>query len=122
MGYYSDVKLITTKKGWERIKREVKQASPDDWENVVGSEFTIPIVNGKYILLEHHSIKWYSDNRVEAIMRELKRFDAEHIPYQFMRVGEHWDDTEYLWERDWKSDKYDDMPRLEILREIEVEY
>lgn len=123
MGYYSDVKLITTEEGWRRIQHKVHRVSPDYAQDYVGEEFTVPLVEGKYILLEHHSIKWYDEfPEVEAIMGQLKQFDAEHIPYQFMRVGEHWDDNEYLWERDLESDEYDDMPYLELNRDIEVEY
>lgn len=123
MGYRSDVKLITTKAGWERIQREVRQAAPDNWEYVVGSEHATPLLGGKYVLVEHESIKWY-DNfpEVSAFMRELKRFDAEHIPYSFMRIGEDWGDNQYLYERDWESDKYDDIPHLSLHCEIEVEY
>lgn len=124
MGYYSDVKLITTKEGWERIQREVKQAAPDGWTYTAGDEDATPIMGGKYVLVEHEDIKWYEDQfpEVEAFMRELKRFDAEHIPYEFMRVGEDWGDNEYYCERDWKSNKYDDMPSLGLRREIEVGY
>lgn len=124
MGYYSNVKLITTKEGWQRIQQTVKQAAPDCWTYTANDECTVPVCDGKYVLVEHEDIKWYENQfpEVDAFMRELKRFDAEHIPYQFMRVGEDWSDNELLYECDWKSDKYDDMPHLELKREIEVEY
>lgn len=124
MGYYSNVKLITTKEGWQRIQQAVKQATPDDWRYTANDECTVPVCDGKYVLVEHEDIKWYENQfpEVDAFMRELKRFDAEHIPYQFMRIGEDESDNEYRFEWDWKSDKYDDMPRLILKREIEVEY
>lgn len=124
MGYYSDVKLITTKEGWKRIQREVKQAAPDGWTYTAGDEAATPIMDGKYVLVEHEDIKWYETQfpEVDAFARELKRFDVEHIPYEFMRVGEDWTDTEYYYERDGNNGKYNDMPHLSLSREIEVEY
>lgn len=124
MGYRSDVKLITTKEGWKRIRQAVTQTDDGGWSHWSGNESTVPICNGKYVLTEWCDVKWYErhDDVVDAIMRELKRFDAEHIPYQYLRIGEDWDDNEYLWERDWKSKDYDDMPYLALERTIEVEY
>lgn len=124
MGYRSDVKLITTKKGWKRIQQSVKQVAPDSWEYVAGDEHMVPIMEGEYVLVEHDGVKWYENDfpEVYAFMLELKRFNAEHIPYQFMRTGEDWEDNEYLFSCDWGSDEYDDMPMLMLKREIEVEY
>lgn len=122
MGYRSDVKIITTKEGWARINEEVRKVS--EGEDRLVSDVATLICDGKYVLAEWDDVKWYEtyDSGVDAIMRELKRFDAEHIPYQYLRIGEDWDDMECLYERDWKSDKYDDMPDLVLVRKIEVEY
>lgn len=123
MGYYSDVKFITTKSGWERIKATVKKEAPDTWEWKVGDEYATPICNGKHILLELNEVKWYDESDAEAsFLRELNRFEAEHIPYRFMRIGEEYDDVEKRYEYDWTGGSDDDMPSLTLKREIEVEY
>lgn len=123
MSYRSDVKLITTREGWERIRKEVRKLGVDEKYSLV-SGVGEPICAGKYVLAEWDSVKWYEgrDEEVDAIMRELRKFDVEHIPYQYLRVGEDWGDNDYFYERDWKSKDYDDMPDLVLERTIELRY
>lgn len=123
MGYLSDVKLITTKEGWERIKKEISRVGAEEEYSLI-SGVGDPICDGKYVLAEWDDVKWYEghNEEVDAIMRELGRFDAEHIPYQYLRVGEDWEDYERLSEECYDNPEYDDMPYLTLKREIEVEY
>lgn len=123
MGYRSDVKLITTKEGWERIKKEVSRVGVDEKYSLI-SDVGDSICGGKYVLAEWDDVKWYEgrDEEVDAIMRGLRWFDTEHIPYQYLRIGEDWEDYERLSEECYDNSDYKDMPYLTLRREIEVEY
>lgn len=126
MGYRSDVKLIITKQGWEEIDRAVKKAAgikKGDEANeywLTSPECCMDVCEGKYVIGEWESIKWYEglDDEVDAIMRMLERTKE---PYMFMRVGENYEDTQVIDNSSWEK-QYDDMPALELVREINVEY
>lgn len=125
MGYRSDVKCITTKKGFELIDKLVRKASgvtDEDSEYWLTDEFSREeLMQGKYMLLQYEDIKWYSnDTAVCAFEEALERLDARDIPYQFVRVGEDYTDIE--WRENSHYNIPSDMPRLELKREIEVEY
>lgn len=78
-----------------------------------------PLANEKYILAEWYSVMWYEKfDDIKAFMQELKQMDKDDIPFEFMRVGEAYDDVET--DGCWNTD--DDMPHLELTRKIEVEY
>lgn len=120
MGYYSDVAFATTKEGWKRIQTNVKQANPDNYQYIVGDEYTHTTKHG-YIVLLLNGVKWYDDwfPEVDAFMQTLKQFDKEHVPYSFMRLGEDYGDMERLEERDFDKDR--ELPEFYINKEIEVE-
>lgn len=124
MGYRSEVKLITTKEGWSRIKKAVEDATPEGaW--LVDDTNIVPVCDGKYVLGEWSDIKWYDwgDNIIGTFMKELGKLDEVDIPYEFMRVGEDYEDIEYLtYTSDDHYEKYKDMPNLELHRAIDVYY
>lgn len=127
MGYYSNVKFITTNRGWEKMKQAVEKASPDYAQYVIGASHTTSLGNDRYILLELEGIKWYDTwdeqfPEVCAFVRTLDVLDEAGIPYRFMRVGEDDMDVEQRQnEPDYKSE-WADMPDLALSRTIEVEY
>lgn len=122
MGYRSDVKLITTKEGWERLQEVERVSLPPDSAPYTDDENMCLLMN-QYVLLELESVKWNDtfDSQVQAIMATLDSFDQQGIPYQFMRLGEDWEDVEYRFYHSSQS-KHSDMPELGLKREIEVEY
>lgn len=124
MGYRSDVKIITTKEGWEKLKEAEEKAQPEqDWGLYLTDERTSLLCDGKYVLFEIEHVKWYkSDPEVAAIIATLLSFDGIGIPYRYVRVGEDYSDNDcwYSDGDDWQ--KYKDMPGLWVKREIEVEY
>lgn len=123
MSYRSVVKLITTKAGWKRIRKEVSRLGVDERYSLISGVGEL-ICDSKYVLAEWDDIKWYEgrDEEVDAIMRALRQFDVEHIPYQYLRIGEDWEDYERLSEECYDNPDYKDMPYLTLRREIEVEY
>lgn len=121
MGYRSNVKLVTTKEGWDRIVEAAQEADAESWESWLNEKYTRSLVHGKYVLLELDDVKWYDQDfpTPRAVMRMLDQFEHDGTPYRYARVGEGCDDTEFrdgvLWS------EADDMPYLNIVREIVVE-
>lgn len=128
MVYHSNVKLITTKEGRDMIDKAVREAlhiTPADNDTLwylTCKAVWIPLCEGKYLLAEWNDIRWLdSSAEVIALMNELDKLFQVHIPYEFLRVGEDWNDMEHL--TDIPDDhQYDDMPSLTLKREIAVEY
>lgn len=127
MGYRSDVKLITTKEGWEKIDKAARKAAgvtDEDTPYLTDSTCWTLICDGKYVLAEWYDIKWYEgyDDEVDAVMRTLGRLDSLNIPYHFLRVGEEYGDVQVMdGDAGWE-DEHADMPSLYLKQEIEVEY
>lgn len=125
MGYRSDVKLITTKAGWERLENAVSKVRADiEYEYWITSEAkATTICDGKYILAEWDDRKWYECfDDVGAFMKELYDMARDHVAFKFMRVGEDYEDVERLEGEDKDLKDYDAMPSLWLERKIEVEY
>lgn len=130
MGYRSDVKCITTKEGFALIDKLVRKASGITKDNedeeywLTDGHNTQQICEGKYVLMEYEDIKWYEgyDPAVSAFMRGLEKLEDKNVPYRFGRVGEDYTDVDFREAVPYSSDKWNDMPRLEVYRKIEVEY
>lgn len=122
MGYRSDVKLILTDKGMEMLKAKVPEPTEEEPDYMAEPIYdTIKIGNDKYWLLEWEDVKWYDDWEdykvpcaVSSLMGELRKMDE---PFQFMRVGEAYEDVEV--ECCYGEEP---MPYIELKREMEVEY
>lgn len=122
MGYRSDVKLILTNKGMGMLRAKIPQPTEEEPNRMAEPIYeAFKIMDGKYWLIEWGDIKWYdtwSDYKVPcavlALRNELREMDE---PFDFMRIGENWEDIE----PDGVYNKRD-MPTLTLKREIEVEY
>lgn len=109
MGYYSDVRLTTTKKGWERLKEEAG-------DNYL-IEYADELADSKNIIyLGWNDVKWYSEgDDLVKLMRELN--EKEGHPYGFMRIGESEEDVEY----EDIMEEYD-IPRPYMIRKPDDKY
>ena len=107
MGYRSDVRIRTTKKGYEVMKNFVekyikenvsKDAQGLDWNLLNSAEITEA---GNSITLDWENIKWYDGidgyQDVDAIMNSLNELSDKNIDYQYMRIGEENDDIDEKW-------------------------
>lgn len=121
MGYRSDVKLILTNKGMKMLKEKVPQSLTEEraWE--VDPIYEATKLQDKCWLVEWEDVKWYDDwedYKVPcAVKRLLGELHEKDEPFQFIRIGEDYEDVE----RDVIYGK-ESMPYLELKREIEVEY
>lgn len=122
MGYRSNVKLITTNEGWEKIKDTVQKANPDNHEYITSDKRIEELRGGYYILWTLSDVKWYEDAfpEVSAFMGTFDDLVDAGIPFQFARIGEDFDDTFYqeYYGRGSKEDY--NIPTLEIIRDIAV--
>lgn len=124
MGYYSDVKCVTTREGWRKLSEAVQKVAKDNDELLTEQGDPVEVVNGKYILAEWEYVKWYDDQfkDIEAFMQALRNLENDDIPYRFMRIGENYHDVEFI---DYDGENWEqsrDMPQLVLNRTIEVEY
>ena len=71
MGYRSDVRIITSKKGYDRLSKYVRKAVNDDIDMNLLENTDLKCVSSSGVLIGWNSIKWYewSDYKsVDAIM------------------------------------------------------
>ena len=104
MGYRSDVRIRTTKEGYEVMKKFVenyikeKDLKGTDWNLLEHAEITEAEDS---ITLDWTDLKWYEGingyEDVDAIMNSLYELSEKDIDYQYMRIGEEDDDIEEKW-------------------------
>ena len=107
MEYRSDVRIRTTKEGYEVMKNFVEKyikenVSEDaqglDWNLLNSAEIT---ETGNSITLDWENIKWYDGidgyQDVDAIMKSLDELSDKDIDYQYMRIGEENNDIDEIW-------------------------
>ena len=104
MGYRSDVRIRTTKEGYEVMKKFVenyikeKGLKGTNWNLLEHAEITEAEDS---ITLDWAYMKWYEGingyEDVDAIMNSLYELSEKDIDYQYMRIGEEDDDIEEKW-------------------------
>lgn len=104
MGYRSNVRIRTTKEGYEVMKKFVenyikeRELKGTDWNLLKHAEITEAEDS---ITLDWDYVKWYEGIQgyedVDAIMKSLDELSDKDIDYQYMRIGEENDDIEEKW-------------------------
>lgn len=107
MGYRSNIRIRTTKEGYEVMKKFVENyvkeiAEKDEtgynWNLI---EQAIETEMSGIITLDWNYLKWYEGidgyEDVDAIMKSLDELSDKDIDYQYMRIGEENDDIEEKW-------------------------
>ena len=109
MGYRSDIRIRTTKEGFEIMKKVVEKYIEEkvsqerrnvyDYNLLKAAEITEGV---NCVTLDWTYMKWYEDcggyEDVDAIMKSLDILDEKGIDYQYMRIGEEIDDIDERWE------------------------
>lgn len=115
MGYRSDVRIMTSKKGFEKLKEYTDKYLKDKdykYGNLLDEcDISEETKYAKYI--GWNNIKWYeySDyTDVDAIMNGLDYLKNEDYSYRYARIGESYDDYE---EHSYESEFYEDEQDLE---------
>ena len=102
MGYRSDIRIRTTKEGFEIIKAEIEKTIK---ENNLNEDYNLLKINGVEITetkdavtIDWHYLKWYEEYKdVSAVMRSLDILAEKNIDYQYARIGEDIEDNEEIW-------------------------
>lgn len=115
MGYRSDVRIMTSKKGFEKLKEYTDKYLKDKdykYGNLLDEcDISEETKYAKYI--GWNNIKWYeySDyTDVDAIMNGLDYLKSEDYSYRYARIAESYDDYE---EHSYESEFYEDEQDLE---------
>lgn len=133
MGYRSDIKLITTKEGWEELDKAVSEAEPEQKYRITSlatvSTKKCAANNKEYVLVEWIQIKWYlTSPQIRAFMQALYTLANKNIMFKFIRVGEDYEDIERIDNEDepakgtdYLSTDYCNSPSLYVDRIIVVD-
>ena len=104
MGYRSQVRVITSKKGYDELSQYVTQAArefetPDYDYNLIKIADAIKSNDDQsQVMLCWDSVKWYEGyyKDVDIIMGGLKMLKDKGYSYTFSRIGEDYDDIEEI--------------------------
>ena len=100
MGYRSDVRIATTREGYNRIcKRVDKLSEGRDGYPLIGMKRKPEFVEkeGDSVVFGWDWIKWYEGMYADVtnVMTALAEIEADGLPYEFCRVGEEYNDIEF---------------------------
>jgi hypothetical protein len=123
MGYCSDIRIATTKEGYDKLNElvaaiTVKQALAEGYAYNLLESTDVKKYNPKanYVILGWDYIKWYEDDDpyVNAVITALKKVSEEY-PVRFIRVGEEPGDIE-----EWDTDPEYVLPGLYTATYIDI--
>jgi hypothetical protein len=105
MGYRSDVRIITSKKGFKELEKYVtKYLKGNDDYNLL-HQLDIDNSNDYERYFGWNSVKWYENSDgfedVDAVMNGLQDLEEKDLSYRYARIGESYDDYE---EKSYESD------------------
>lgn len=127
MGYRSDVRIVTSKKGFDELKRITDKIIKDkkfEYGNLMDN-CKIIYDNGFSKYFGWDSIKWYDGiegyEDVDAIIEGLEKLEEKDYSYRFARLGEELDDYE---ESSYESEREEeqDLEYPSLLRQFDDNY
>lgn len=115
MSYRSNIRIITSKKGFDRLKEYVdtyleEKGRGKDYNLL--DNLTIKKENDYEVYFGWDWLKWYegSYDDVDAIMKGLELLSEHDYSYRFARIGESYDDYE---EQSFDSDNDEDEQAID---------
>lgn len=126
MGYRSDIRIVTSKDGFEKLKEFVKnyleEKKVDTKEYNLLEELEVKLEGKNQIYFGWNYLKWYDGYvDVDAIMEGIDYLEENEYSYRYMIIGESYDDCE---ERSYDGDKdketYLEYPSM--IREFDDDY
>lgn len=123
MGYRSDIRIVTSEKGFEELKKFVLRYLNEHSEKYnLLEECDIKEQGKGQCYLGWNSLKWYDGyHEVDAIMQGLDYLEENEYSYRYMIMGEDYADIEeksYDGEKD--EDVYLEYPTM--IRDFDDEY
>lgn len=106
MGYRSDVRIITTKEGFQKLKEFshnfLQELGEDKLQLDLMETLEVSKITGNQVYFGWDYLKWYYDyDDVKAIEKGLDYLEENDYSYRFARMGESYDDYD---ERAFDSD------------------
>ena len=124
MGYRSEVRIMTTKKGFNELNKYVKnylsKLNHDEYNLLDNLEFKAE--NDYAVYFGWSWVKWYSSyDSVSAIESGLNHLREKDMSFRFARIGENYDDYE---EDSHESEKEDeqDLEYPSMIRDFDDSY
>lgn len=126
MGYRSDIRIVTSKDGFEKLKEFVtkylEEKKLDNKEYNLLDSMDV-IVEGKgQVYFGWNYLKWYEGDytEVDSIMEGINYLGENEYSYRYMRIGESYEDIEEQ-SYDGEKDKiYLEYPNM--IREFDDDY
>ena len=124
MGYRSDIRIVTSKEGYEKLKEFVKKYLEEHNKDYnLLEECDIKQEGKSQIYFGWNSLKWYENSydEVDAIMEGLNYLGENEYSYRYSRIGESYDDyEEQYYDGNKEKENYLEYPNL--IREFDDEY
>jgi len=123
MGYRSQVRMITTKKGFEELKKfnddYLKQKNGFKGYSLL-DHLSVMEENEDSVYFGWDMIKWYEESKsVEAILKGLGYLEKNDFSYRFTRIGEAYDDfEEKFYDSEREEEQHLDYPCVRPVREF----
>ena len=124
MGYRSDVRIITSKKGFNELNKYVKDylSKLDHDEYNLLDNLKFKAENDYSVYFGWNWVKWYSSyESVDAVESGLQYLKDKDMSFRFARIGESYDDYE---EDSYESENEDeqDLDYPSMIREFDDSY
>ena len=124
MGYRSDIRIVTSKEGFEKLQEFVRNHLRKNKENYnLLEECDIKQEGKNQCYFGWNYVKWYEHDypEVVAIMEGLNHLGENEYSYRYMRIGESYDDIEEQY-YDGEKENEIDLEYPNMLREFDDEY
>ena len=123
MGYRSDVRIITSKKGFEELNKYVKNylSKTNESNYNLMDDLKFKVENKYSCYFGWNWVKWYENSysAVDAVMSGLEHLREKDLSFRYSRIGENYDDyDEYNY--DSEKDELDIYPVM--LRQFDDDY
>ena len=124
MGYRSDVRIITSKKGFNELNKYVKDylSKLDHDEYNLLDNLKFKAENDYSVYFGWNWVKWYSSyESVDAVESGLQHLKDKDMSFRFARIGESYDDYE---EDSYESENEEeqDLDYPSMIREFDDSY
>lgn len=124
MGYRSDIRIVTSKNGFEKLKEFVKnyleEKKVDTKEYNLLEELEVKVEGKNQIYFGWNYLKWYDGYvDVDAIMEGIDYLGENEYSYRYMIIGESYDDCQ---EQSYDGDKETYLEYPSMIREFDDDY
>lgn len=123
MGYRSDVRILTSKKGFAELNKYVNNYLKDKNEYNLMENIQFKIENDYSCYFGWNWVKWYENSydSVTAIMDGLDHLKENKYSYRYARIGENYDDyDEHYYESEIEEEQDLEFPT--VIREFDDDY